>query len=75
MKVIVFCQPDNTVSVIYPAMEYADQVVAVAQKDVPSGRPWRVIDENDLPPRDTRDRWRWTGSGALNIATKTDFVK
>lgn len=67
MKVIIFPQDDNKVSVITPAPEFADQIEAVAKKDVPSGKPWRIIDDAALPPRDIRDRWRWTASGALDI--------
>ena len=68
MQVIIFPQDDNKVSVIYPAPEYADQIEAVAAKDVPAGKAWRIINANDLPSRDSRDNWRWTDSGPLEIA-------
>jgi len=67
MKVIIFPQNDNRVSVVIPAPEFADQIEAVAHKDVPFGKPWRIVDENDLPSRDTRDCWRWTDDGPLQI--------
>lgn len=68
MQVIIFCEDGSRVSVIYPTPEYADQAEAIAAKDVPSGKPWRIIDDSQLPPRDTRDRWRWTEAGPLDLA-------
>lgn len=69
MQVIIFPQDDNKVSVIYPTPEYADQIEAVAAKDVPEGKSWRIVDVSELPPRDVRDLWRWTDSGPLEVAT------
>lgn len=68
MQVIIFPQDNGGVSIITPAPEYADQIEAVAQKDVPAGKPWRIIDDNMLPPRESRDRWLWTAEGSLNVA-------
>jgi hypothetical protein len=68
MQVIIFPQDDNKVSVVVPAPEFADQIEAVGQKDVPAGKPWRIIDNSELPSRDSRDRWLWTESGPLDVA-------
>ena len=68
MQVIIFPQDDYKISVIYPAPEYADQIEAVAHKDVPEGKPWRIIDDSELPSREFRDKWQWTESGPLTIA-------
>ena len=68
MQVIIFPQDNGGVSVIYPAPEYADQIEAVAAKDVPAGKAHRIIDASALPSRDSRDNWRWTDSGPLTIA-------
>lgn len=70
MKVIIFSQENGGVSVIVPTPEYADQIEAVARKDVPSGQPWRIIDASELPERGLRDRWRWTDEGPLEIASE-----
>jgi hypothetical protein len=67
MKVIIFPQDDNKVSVIIPAPEFADQIEAVAAKDVPDGKPWRIVDDSELPSRDVRDSWRWTESGSISV--------
>lgn len=68
MQVIIFPQDNNGVAVIYPAPEFADQIEAVAQKDVPKGKPWRIIDDSELPSREFRNKWQWTESGHLTVA-------
>jgi hypothetical protein len=68
MQVIIFPQDDNKVSVVIPAPEFADQIEAVAAKDVPAGKPFRIIDDSELPSRDSRDLWLWTDVGPLEIA-------
>ena len=65
MQIIIFPQDDGKVSVIYPAPEYADQIKAIAAKDVPAGKPWRIINLSDLPARESRESWRWTDSGPI----------
>jgi hypothetical protein len=68
MQVIIFQNDDNKVAVVIPAPEFADQIEAVAQKDVPAGKPWRIINASELPSRDVRDRWLWTESGPLGVS-------
>ena len=66
MKVMVY-QTDTGVAVVYPSPECELSILQVADKDVPSGRNWRIMDTNELPSRDTRDQWRWTDSGPLAV--------
>jgi hypothetical protein len=68
MQVILFPNDNGGVAVIIPAPEFADQIEAVAQKDVPAGKPWRIVDNSELPSRDSRDRWLWTEAGPLDVA-------
>lgn len=68
MQVIVFPQEEGGVSVIIPAPEYADQIEAIAGKDVPNGKAWRIVDDSELPSREFRDHWRWTESGPITVA-------
>jgi hypothetical protein len=75
MQVIIFPQDDNKVSVVIPAPEFADQIEAVADKDVPVGKPWRIVDDSELPSRDTRDRWLWTESGPLDVAPEPEVAE
>jgi hypothetical protein len=72
MQVIIFPQDNNGVSVIIPAPEFADQIEAVAHKDVPEGKPFRIIEDSELPSRDSRDRWLWTESGPLDVAPEPE---
>jgi hypothetical protein len=68
MQVIVFHNEAGGVSVIHPAPEFSDQLEAVAAKDVPTGRPWRIINAADLPSREFRVDWQWTESGPIAVA-------
>ena len=70
MQVIIFPNDDGGVSIIIPAPEFSDQIEAVAQKDVPAGKPWRIIDDSTLPSRDSRDRWLWTADGPLAVGAE-----
>jgi hypothetical protein len=72
MQVILFPNDNGGVSVIIPAPEFADQIEAVANKDVPEGKPWRIVDDSELPSRDSRDRWLWTDSGPLDVAPEAE---
>lgn len=67
MQVIIFPQDDNRVSIITPAPEFADQINAVAAKDVPAGKAWRIVEADALPTGEPWDTWRWTASGPLDI--------
>jgi hypothetical protein len=75
MQVIIFPQDDNKVFVVVPAPEFADQIEAVAQKDVPAGKPFRIVDNSELPSRDSRDRWLWAESGPLNVAPEPEVAE
>ncbi len=68
MQVILFPKDNGGVAVIITAPEFADQIEAVANKDVPAGKPWRIVDDSTLPSRDSRDRWLWTEEGPLDVA-------
>jgi len=47
------------VAVIYPIPNAVavHGLEAIARKDVPAGKPFKIIDTRDLPPRDQRDGW------------------
>lgn len=66
MQVVVFPN-ENGVAIMYPAPEFADQIEAVAKKDVPADTPYRIMDVKDLPSRETRDLWFWTEEGPLGV--------
>jgi hypothetical protein len=68
---IIYPNDNGGVDVIIPAPEFADQIEAIANKDVPAGKPWRIIDGSALPSRDSRDRWLWTDEGQLDVRMPT----
>jgi hypothetical protein len=68
MQVIIFPNDNGGVAVIIPAPEFSDQIDAIAAKDVPAGKLWRIVDAIDLPSREDRARWRWTESGPLGVS-------
>jgi hypothetical protein len=57
MKCIAYTRQDDGVSVIHPAPEFLDIIVILADKDVPAGLLYKIIDTTDLPPRETRSAW------------------
>ena len=68
MQVVVYPNDAGGVSLVYPVPEFSGQIQAIAQKDVPQGKPWRVVLVGELPPPEARDRWRWTDEGPLDLA-------
>jgi hypothetical protein len=75
MQVIIFPNDNGGVAVIILAPEFADQIEAVAAKDVPAGKPWRIVDDSELPSRDSRDRWLWTETGPLDVAPEPEVAE
>lgn len=69
-QVIIFKNDEGGVSVIYPTHEAIGLVGidAIAQKDVPAGKPYKIIDASDLPTRSQRNLWE------VNEADLTDGV-
>ncbi len=61
MQVIVYRQDSGVAAVIYPlpAAVEAHGIHAIAQKDVPAWRRYKVIDSADLPA-DRTQRSNWT---------------
>jgi hypothetical protein len=54
---IIFKNDEGGVSVIIPSPDCGLTVEQIALKDVPDGKPFKIIDETDLPPRETRPGW------------------
>jgi len=70
-QVIIYTQDNGVCAVIWPTPEaLADHGIdAIAQKDVPEGRPYKIVDSALLPStRDARDAW------VVPIANLTDGV-
>lgn len=57
---ILFPNDDGGISIIIPA----DSIEA-AMKDIPSGKPYRIVDVSDIPTdREFRDAWSADFTGA-----------
>ena len=58
-QVIVFKNDAGGVSVIYPTPEAleAHGIQAIALKDVPAGKPFKIVDSSTLPDRSQRNAW------------------
>ena len=66
---IIYTNDNGGVSVIVPAPECGLTVEQIALKDVPFGKPFKIIDISDLPA-DRTQRNAWT----VNEADLTDGV-
>lgn len=64
-QVIIFKQDSGRLSIITPTTEVLASrgILALALKDVPAGKPFRIIDSADLPT-DLSQRNAWTCSDA-----------
>ena len=56
---IIYTNDDGSVSVIVPAPECGLTIEQIALKDVPFGKPFKIIDVSDLPA-DRTQRNAWT---------------
>jgi hypothetical protein len=61
MNRIIFKNDQGGVSVIIPTPESLEQhgIQAIAIKDVPAGKPFKIVDAADIPS-DRSDRDAWT---------------
>lgn len=63
-KRIIYPTDDGGVAIIIPAPEWLAQegntIEALAEKDVPAGKPWQIIDASDVPTdRTFRAAWEY----------------
>ncbi len=61
MNRIIYNQDNGVVAVIIPTPETLEQhgIQAIAIKDVPAGKPFKIVDAADIPS-DRSDRNAWT---------------
>lgn len=61
MKRIIYPTDDGGVAVIIPAPECGLTIEEIAAKDVPAGKPFKIIDTADVPTdRTFRNAWEYT---------------
>lgn len=59
-QVIIYKQDNGVVAIIRPTAEAIALygIEAIAQKDVPAGKPYKIIDASEVPTdRSMRDAW------------------
>ena len=58
-QVIIYNQDNGTPAVVIPTQEALNQygIMAIAIKDVPAGKPFKIIDASELPDRSQRNAW------------------
>lgn len=59
-KVIIYKQDSGLVAIVYPTPEAAELygIHDIANKSVPAGKPYRIIEDSELPAdRSHRDAW------------------
>ena len=55
---IIYKTPEGTVSVIYPSPEWTSTMEELAQKDVPTGLKYKIVEDSDIPSdRSFRNAW------------------
>jgi len=58
---IIYPNDDGGVSVIVPAPECGLTIEEIAAKDVPAGKPFKIVDVADIPTdRTFRDAWEYS---------------
>jgi hypothetical protein len=57
---IIYPNDDGGVSIIIPAPECGLTIEEIAAKDVPEGKPYKIVDVADIPTdRTFRDAWEY----------------
>lgn len=60
---IIYPNDDGGVSILIPTEEYLAEhtIEELAAKDVPEGKPFKIVDVSDIPAdRTFRDAWEYT---------------
>jgi hypothetical protein len=60
-KRIIYPTDDGGVAIIIPAAECGLTIEEIASKDVPDGKPFKIVDASDIPTdRTFRNAWEFT---------------
>jgi hypothetical protein len=58
---IIYQTEDGGVAIIVPSAECGLTIEQIAQKDVPAGKPYKIVDVADIPTdRTFRNAWEYT---------------
>jgi hypothetical protein len=57
---IIYPTDDGGIAIIIPAAECGLTIEQIAAKDVPTGKPYKIVDVADIPTeRLFRNAWSW----------------
>lgn len=57
---IIYPTDEGGVAVIIPAAECGLSIEEIAAKDVPAGKPYKIVEDTDIPSdRTFRDAWEF----------------
>lgn len=57
---IIYPTDDGSVSILIPADECGLTIEQIADKDVPQGKPYKIVDVTDIPTdRTFRNAWEY----------------
>ena len=60
-KRIIYPTDEGGVAVIVPAIECGLTIEEIAAKDVPAGKPYKIVDVSEIPSdRTFRNAWEYT---------------
>jgi hypothetical protein len=62
IQLIIYPKDDGGVCILTPAPEYLEThtIEELAAKDVPEGKPYKIVDGTDIPlDRTFRDAWEY----------------
>jgi hypothetical protein len=60
-QLIIYPTDDGGVAIIIPAVECGLTIEEIAAKDVPAGKPFKIVDGSDIPTdRTFRNAWEYT---------------
>jgi hypothetical protein len=60
-KRIIYPTDNGGVAVIIPAINSGLSIEQIAEKDVPVGKPYKIVDVGDIPSdRTFREAWEYT---------------
>lgn len=58
MKLIIYPNDNGGICILTPAPECGLSLQEIAAKDVPAGKPWKIVDAADIPAdRTFRNAW------------------
>ncbi len=61
MKRIIYKTTEGGVAVIVPSPNWNGTIEELAAKDVPAGRPYKIVDASEVPSdRTFRNAWEYT---------------